>query len=55
MPGGSLKVLREKRRWMGGEGLLEPRRVGGDATCGEIDVQLDGDNMVESQMEATEL
>jgi hypothetical protein len=21
----------------GGEGLLEPRRVGGDATCGEID------------------
>jgi hypothetical protein len=37
MRGGSLKVLREKRRWMGGERLLEPRRVGGDAICGEID------------------
>jgi hypothetical protein len=38
---GSLKVLREKRRWMGGEGLLEPRRADGDATRGEIDTGME--------------
>jgi hypothetical protein len=35
---GSLKVLREKRRSMGEEGLLEPRRVDGD---GEIDTGME--------------
>jgi hypothetical protein len=52
MRGGLLKVLREKSRWMGEEGLLEPRRVDGDGICGEIDTG-DGDNMVERRMEAT--
>lgn len=37
----SLEVLREKRRRMGEEGLLEPRCMGGDATCGEIDTWME--------------
>jgi hypothetical protein len=50
---GSLKVRREKRRWMGGEGLLEPKRVGGDTTCGEIGIWMGretdgGDGAVET-------